>query len=179
MCILNRRERMSTIYDLKQAQQELLDSLYWIAEDNEEADVIKRHLLVIEGAVERKLSFLTGVLAEAMALAQLATERKRIALERLVRKESQAQRAELKLREFILSVMHDFNILKVEGEILNVSRYEIDTVIQLPDFDIDLLPHAYINLVRSLDKTAINKAIKNGRIIRGFELVKKDCLRIS
>ena len=170
---------MATVYDLKQQQQELLDSLYWIAEDNEEADVIKRHLLVIEGTIERKLSYLSDVLAESIVLAKLATERKRIALERLDRKEKQAKRAEEKLREFILSVMHDFNILKVEGEILNISRYERDAVIQLPDFDIDLLLHAYINITRSLDMKAINKAVKDGRIVKGFELVKKDCLRIS
>jgi len=170
---------MSTIYDLKQQQQELIDSLYWIAEDNEEADVIKRHLLVIEGTIERKLSFLSDVLAESIALAQLATERRKIAAERLERKEKQAKRAEEKLREFILSVMHDFNILKVEGEILNVSRYERDSVQKSPSFDIDTMPTQFLNVSLSLNKKYINDFIKEGGEIDGFELVKKDCLRIS
>jgi len=170
---------MSTVYELKQQQQELLDSLYWIAEDNEEADVIKRHLLVIEGTVERKLSFLSDVLAESIALANLATERRKIALERLERKEKQAIKAELKLREFILSVMKDFDIKKVDGEILNVSRYERDAVVQLPDFDIDKLPLNLIKVTKAIDKTEINNFIKNGGHVSGFELVKKDCLRIS
>jgi hypothetical protein len=166
------------IYELKQQQQELLDSLYWIAEDNEEADVIKRHLLVIEGTIERKLSFLSDVLAESIALAQLATERKRIALERLERKESQAQRAELKLREFILSVMVDFGIKSVKGDILNMSQYKRDSVIQLPNFDIDKLPSNLVKVAKVIDKKAINERFKDGIPVDGFELVKKDCLRI-
>ena len=170
---------MSTIYDLKQAQQELLDSLYWIAEDNEEADVIKRHLLVIEGTVERKLSFLSDVLAESIALAQLATERRKIAAERLERKEKQAIKAEEKLREFILSVMHDFDIKKVEGEILNISRYERDAVVQIQNFDIDNLPRFFVKVTKTVDKTAVNNEFKAGGHVNGFELVKKDCLRIS
>jgi hypothetical protein len=170
---------MSTIYDLKQAQQELLDSLYWIAEDNEEADVIKRHLLVIEGTVERKLSFLSDVLAESIALAQLATERRKIAAERLERKEKQAIKAEEKLREFILSVMHDFDIKKVEGEILNISRYERDAVVQIQNFDIDNLPRFFVKVTKTVDKTAVNNEFKAGGHVSGFELVKKDCLRIS
>ena len=170
---------MSTIFDLKQAQQELLDSLYWVPEDGEEADVIKRHLLVIEGTIERKLSFLTGVLAESIALAQLATERKRIALERLERKEKQAIKAEKKLREFIFQTMRDFDLKKVEGEILNVSRYERDSVQKSPSFDIDTMPTQFLNVSLSLNKKYINDFIKEGGEIDGFELVKKDCLRIS
>jgi hypothetical protein len=170
---------MSTIYDLKNQQQELLDSLYWIPEYGEEADVIKRHLLVIEGTIERKLSFLTSVLAESMALAQLAKERKRIALERLERKEKQAKRAEEKLREFILSVMHDFDIKKVDGEILNISRYERDAIVQIQNFDIDNLPRFFVKVTKTVDKTAVNNEFKAGGHVNGFELVKKDCLRIS
>jgi hypothetical protein len=167
------------IYDLKQQQQELLDSLYWIAEDNEEADVIKRHLLVIEGTIERKLSFLSDVLAESIALSQLATERRKIAAERLDRKEAQAKRAEEKLREFILSVMHDFDIKKVEGDILNISRYERDAVVQIQNFDIDNLPRFFVKVTKTVDKTAVNNEFKAGGHVNGFELVKKDCLRIS
>jgi hypothetical protein len=170
---------MSTIFDLKQQQQELLDSLYWIAEDNEEADVIKRHLLVIEGTIERKLSFLSDVLAESIALAQLATERRKIAAERLERKEAQAQRAELKLREFILSVMVDFDIKKVDGEIINISKYEMDSVITLPNMDIENLDERFIKTTKAVDKKLINEAIKAGEHIKGFELIKKDCIRIS
>ena len=170
---------MSTIYDLKNQQQELLDSLYWIPEYGEEADVIKRHLLVIEGTIERKLSFLTSVLAESMALAQLAKERKRIALERLERKEKQAKRAEEKLREFILSVMHDFDIKKVDGEILNISRYERDAIVQIQNFDIDSLEYRFFKVTKSIDKTEINNFIKSGGYVKGFDIIKKDCLRIS
>jgi hypothetical protein len=170
---------MSTIFDLKQQQQELLDSLYWIAEDNEEDDVIKRHLLVIEGTIERKLSFLSDVLAESIALAKLASERRKIAAERLERKEKRAKRAEEKLREFILSVMKDFDIKKVDGDILNVSRYERDSVIQLQNFDIDGLDYRFFKVTKSIDKTEINNFIKSGGYVKGFDIIKKDCLRIS
>ena len=170
---------MSTIYDLKQQQQELLDSLYWIPEDGEEADVIKRHLLVIEGAIERKLSFLSDVLAESIALSQLATERRKIANERLERKEKQAKRAELKLREFILSVMVDFGIKSVKGDILSVSKYERDMVIQLQNFDIDNLDYRFFKVTTAIDKKMVNDAVKAGELVQGFDLIKKDCLRIS
>jgi hypothetical protein len=170
---------MTSVYELKQQQQELIDSLYWIAEDNEEADVIKRHLLVIEGTIERKLSFLSDVLAESTALSQLATERRKIAAERLERKEAQAQRAELKLREFILSVMHDFNILKVEGEILNISRYERDAIVQTQNFNIEKIDERFLKVTKSIDKKLVNDSIKSGEKIEGFDLIKKDCIRIS
>jgi len=118
-------------------------------------------------------------LAESMALAQLAKERKRIALERLERKEKQAKRAEEKLREFILSVMHDFDIKKVDGEILNISRYERDAIVQIQNFDIDNLPRFFVKVTKTVDKTAVNNEFKAGGHVNGFELVKKDCLRIS
>ena len=167
------------IYELKQQQQELLDSLYWIPEDGEEADVIKRHLLVIEGTVDRKLSFLSDVLAESIALSQLATERRKIAAERLERKEKQAIKAEEKLREFIFQTMREFDLKKVDGDIMNVSRYERDVVIQLQNFDIDKLPLNLIKVTKVIDKKAINEEFKAGGHVSGFELVKKDCLRIS
>jgi hypothetical protein len=167
------------IYELKQQQQEILDELYWCEEDSERAEIIQDQLNKIEGSIDRKLSFLTSVLAESIALSKLATERKIIAAERLERKEKQAKRAEEKLREFILSVMRDFDIKKVEGEILNVSRYERDTVIQLPDFDIDKLPINLIKVTKVVDKTAVNNELKEGWNVDGFELVKKTCLRIS
>jgi hypothetical protein len=166
------------IYELKQKQQELLDELYWV-EEGSEKDILESRLQWIEGTIERKLSFLSDVLAEAIALAKLATEAKRLAFDRLERKEAQAKRAELKLREFILSVMRDFDIKKVEGEILNISRYERDAVVQMPDFDIDKLPLNLIKVTKVIDKTEINNFIKSGGNVLGFELVKKDCLRIS
>jgi len=112
-------------------------------------------------------------------LAQLATERRKIAQERLEKKEKQAKRAEEKLREFILSVMTDFDIKKVQGDLLNVSRYERDTIVQTPDFDIDKLANIFVKTVKVLDKTAINQEIKNGNNVVGFEIVKKPCLRVS
>jgi hypothetical protein len=75
--------------------------------------------------------------------------------------------------------MYDFDIKKVEGEILNISRYERDSVIQLPDFDIDKLPINLIKVTKVIDKKAINEEFKHGSGVDGFELVKKDCLRIS
>jgi hypothetical protein len=170
---------MSTIFDLKQRQQELLDNLYWCEEGSDEFQIIINGLYKIKGDVDAKLSFLSGVLAESIALAQLATERRKIAQERLERKEAQAKRAELKLREFILSVMHDFDIKKVEGEILNISRYERDAIVQTQDFNIDKLPLNLIKVTKAIDKTEINNLIKSGGHVDGFEVVKKDCLRIS
>jgi len=166
------------IYELKKQQQELLDELYWV-EEGSEKDILESRLQFIEGSVERKLSFLTSVLAESIALSQLSTEAKKIAAERLERKEAQAKRAELKLREFILSVMKDFDIKSVKGDILNISRYERDAVIQMPDFDIDKLPSNLVKVIKVIDKTAINEEFKHGAGVDGFELVKKYCLRIS
>jgi hypothetical protein len=167
------------IYELKQQQQELLDELYWVEEDQEEATIIYEKISKIDGDINRKLSYLSDVLAESIALAQLSTERRKIAQERLERKEKQAKRAEEKLREFILSVMVDFGIKSVKGDILNISRYERDTVIQTQDFNINGLPDCFINTMTVPNKTAINNALKNREAVFGFEIVKKDCLRVS
>jgi hypothetical protein len=166
------------IFELRQEQQILLDRLFWCEPEDNEADIIRSELNKIDGAIDRKLSFLTSVLAESIALSKLSTEAKKIAQERLERKEKKAKRAEEKLREFILSVMKDFDIKKVEGDILNVSRYERDVVIQLQNFDIDKLPSNLVKVTKVIDKKAINDEFKHGIGIEGFELVKKDCLRI-
>ncbi len=167
------------IFELKEAQQHLLDELFWCEPDADQAYIIRNELDKIDGAIGRKLSFLTSVLAESIALSRLATEARKIAAERLERKEKQAKRAEEKLRQFILSVMHDFGIKSVKGDILNVSRYERDTVIQLQNFDIDKLPSSLVKMTKVIDKTAINNEFKAGGHVDGFEMVKKDCLRIS
>jgi len=167
------------IYELKQQQQELLDRLFWIEEGQDEKTIIELRLQWVEGTIERKLSYLTSVLAEAIALSQLATERRKIAQERLERKEKQAKRAEEKLREFILSAMRDFDIKKVEGDILNVSRYERDSLITPNEINFNRISPEFKREKIELDKTEITRFLKNGGVIDGFELVKKDCLRIS
>jgi hypothetical protein len=170
---------MTSVYELKQQQQELLDELYWVEEGQEESAIIYEKISKIDGDINRKLSYLSDVLAESIALSQLATEARKISAERLERKEKQAKRAEEKLREFILSVMKDFGIKSVKGDILNISRYERDAVIQLQNFDIDKLPSNLVKVTKVIDKTAINEEFKHGSGVEGFELVKKDCLRIS
>jgi hypothetical protein len=170
---------MSTVYELKQQQQELLDSLFWMEEGDTEAEIILVDLLKVDGAIERKLSFLSDVLAESIALSQLATERRKIAQERLERKEKQAKKAEEKLREFILSVMHDFNIKSVKGDILNVSRYERDSLITPNEINFNRISPEFKREKIELDKAEITRFLKNGGVIECFEMVKKDCLRIS
>jgi len=167
------------IYELKQAQQELLDRIYWIEEGDIEADIIKRELEKIEGSVERKLAYLTSVLAEAIALARVTTEARKEAQARLELREKRAKRAEEKLREFILSVMTDFNIKKVEGDILNVSQYERDSLIVPFDINFNRISPEFKREKIELDKKAINEFLKNGGELKGFSLVKKPCLRIS
>jgi hypothetical protein len=167
------------IYELKQAQQQLLDELYWIEEGDTEADIIKRELEKIEGSVERKLAYLTSVLAEAIAVSRVTTEARKEAQARLELKEKRAKRAEERLREFILSVMTDFSISKVEGDILNVSQYQRETVQETSDFNIYALSDYFIDTKISVNKKAINEAFKRGETVYGFELVQKPCLRIS
>jgi hypothetical protein len=167
------------VYELKQAQQYLLDELFWCEPDADQADIIRNELDKIEGTIERKLSYLSTVLAESIALSQLATEAKRIAAERLERKEKQSKRAEEKLREFILSVMVDFGIKSVKGDILNISRYYRDTIVHTQNFDIDKIDERFLKITKSIDKKLVNDSIKSGEKIEGFDLIKKDCIRIS
>jgi outer membrane protein assembly factor BamA len=170
---------MSTVYELKQEQQELLDRIYWLDEDDTEADIIKRQLEQIEGSVERKLAYLTSVLAEAIAVSRVTTEARKEAQARLELKEKRAKRAEDKLRQFILQTMQDFSISKVEGDILNVSQYERDSLI-MPDFVFwNKLAPEFKRQKLELDKKAINDFLKNGGELEGFSLEKKPCLRIS
>jgi hypothetical protein len=168
------------IYELKQEQQNLLDAFYWLDEgDIETEEYIKKQLDNVEGSVERKLSFLTSVLAEAIAVSRVTTEARKEAQARLELKEKRAKRAEEKLREFILSVMTDFNIKKVEGDILNVSQYERDSLV-VPEFIYwDELNPTFKREKIELDKTEITRWLKNGGELEGFSLEKKPCLRIS
>ena len=170
---------MATIYNLKQHQQELLDNLFWIEEGDTEADIIKRQLEQIEGSVERKLAYLTSVLAEAIAVSRVTKEAHREVDNRLGLKAKRAERAEERLREFILSVMRDFNINKVEGDIINVSQYEREAL-QVPDEpNFDILPSAFKKVTEELNKKEITSWLKDGQTLSGFELIKRPCLRIS
>jgi hypothetical protein len=171
---------MTKIYDLKQEQQNLLDALYWLEpEDTESEQYIKNQLQNIEGSVERKLSFLTSVLAEAIAVSRVTTEARKEAQARLELKEKRAKLAEEKLREFILSVMTDFDIKKVEGDILNVSKYERETAVQRPGYTIDDVPVVFLNIQTTFNKKKINEFLKSGETLEAFELIQKPCLRIS
>jgi hypothetical protein len=170
---------MTTIYDLKEAQQYLLDELFWCEPDADQADIIRNELDEIDGAIDRKLSFLTSVLAESIGITKLAIERKNIAMDRLERNEKQAKRSEENLREFILSVMKDFDIKSVKGDILNISRYERDSLITPKEINFNRISPEFKREKIELYKTEITRFLKNGGEIDGFELVKKDCLRIS
>lgn len=172
--------KMTTIYNLKQEQQNLLDAFYWLDEGDAETEAhIKSQLQNIEGSVERKLIFLTGVLAEAIAVSRVTTEARKEAQARLELKEKRAKRAEEKLREFILSVMTDFNIKKVEGDILNVSQYDREALQINENIDIDEVPYDFIKTERELKKKEITAWLKTGETLEGFSLIKKPCLRIS
>jgi hypothetical protein len=171
------------IYELKQQQQELLDELYWLEDFDSTSVVIKAKLEQIEGSIERKLSYLSDVLAEAIALSQLSTERRKIAEERLERKEKQAKRAEEKLREFILSVMVDFGIKSVNGDLLSLSHYQSAGSVKFaPDFDVNSLPDDCKKIIPEEIKPIaadIAKRLKAGKEIAGVWLEKKEVLKIS
>ena len=166
------------IYELKLEQQKALEELEWAENDEEALATLEQ----IRGDVNKKLEFLTGLLAESITQTTIAKTALDEAKKRLEINYKRKTKTEEKLREFITSVLIDFNVKKFNGSILSVSRYESSGSLNFTDtFDYAALPDTMYELVVNpiIDKAAVKKFIVDGHTIPGVTLDKKEILRIS
>lgn len=135
---------MATIYDLKKEHEAALSELEFAEDDEQIHDVLLR----IHGDVDRKLEFLTTILAEAITKADVSKEAFRSATERLRRNKERDERTVNKLREFILSICVDFNIPKFKGSLLSLSHGLTPGSLAFSEnFDINKMPPGLVNVI--------------------------------
>lgn len=169
---------MSTIYELSQEQQDLLDALFW---DDEDETSINR-LETIRGTVEQKLQFLSTLYAEQKASADLAVETLKIATKRLKAQSDRAEKAKDRLKDFILNTMLTFNVKQVKGEVCNLSHYYPAAALNLTDtLDIANLPDGCKEIIATvkINNAEIKRRLTEGEEIKGAYLVKTAALRMS
>ena len=171
---------MAKIYELKIEQQDLLDKLFWIPEGDEEEVSIQRELDKIQGTIERKLEFLSGVLLEATAIKNAKVD----AVRKMQIGIKTAENAENRLKAFILETMSDFEIKKVFGSMCNVTLCAgRESLNYAEDFDPVLLPSDCYNIdiITEINPIAdvIKEHINNGEEIPGVSIIKKPYLLVK
>jgi len=135
---------MATIYDLKKEHEAALSELEFAEDDEQIHDVLLR----IHGDVDKKLEFLTTILAEAITKSDISKEALRSATERLKKNKERDERTVNKLREFILSILVDFNISKFKGSLLNLTHQLTPGSLAFSEnFDIEKLPPGLVTVV--------------------------------
>jgi hypothetical protein len=157
---------MTKIYELNQAQQELLDRLYWLNDDdpadNEEIESIKKELSKVRDSAENTIQFLSGLLLSfnydtsvhddevkrLLALADKAKKRKQKA-------EKNAERIE----NIMLYMFKKFDIGKVSTKHGDFApTITPGAVVYADDFDIDYIPENFVTMVPSY-KEPVTKEI--------------------
>jgi hypothetical protein len=151
---------MSSIFDLKKEHDLAMSELEFAEDDMEIFAILHR----IEGDVNRKLKFLTTILAEAITKSDISKEAYRSAVARLDKNKKRDERVVEKLREFILSILVDFGIDKFKGPLLNVSHNLTPGSVVLSErFNIEKIPDEYVNIIperKELNNKAITEALR-------------------
>ena len=157
---------MSRIYELNQAQQELLDRLYWLNETDEEdageIDLIKKELLKIRGSAENTAEFLSGLLINFNYDASVhEDERKRLvelAVKANKRKHSAEKNAE-RIESIMFCILKRFDIDKVSSKHGNFAPTITPGVIKYSDnFDVDYIDERFVQMSPSY-KEPVTKEI--------------------
>ncbi len=139
---------MSKIYELNQAQQELLDRLYWLNEAEEEdageIELIKKELLKIRGSAENTAEFLSGLLINFQYDASVHEDEQRrllaLAGKAQKRKQSAEKNAE-RIENMMLHVCKVFNIKKVSSKYGDFAPTITPGAIKYSEyFDVEKLP---------------------------------------
>jgi outer membrane murein-binding lipoprotein Lpp len=123
------------IYELSQAKQHLVDTLYF-CEDDEQA---KKELDKIEQTLERKINYLADVVAELADQALSAKERRDQAYKRLDAIFKQYDKAHDRAKSYLLDAMRQTDKLKAQGD--NASY----TLCRRTDVNIDAVPTGLFN----------------------------------
>lgn len=170
---------MPTIYELSEEQSELLSALYW-DEDDLEANA---RLNDIRGTVEQKLKFLSGLYAESKVEAELANEKLKIVSKQLKAQAVRAERAQDRLKQFIIDTMVNFDIKNVKGTECSLSwYYPAASMKVLDNFSLESVPKEFIKSIPAtfeIDKGLLKAYLQDGHEVEGVVLVKTPALRMS
>lgn len=168
---------MSTIYELSQEQQDLLNALYWDEESPEESNRLEQ----IQLEVTKKLEFLSTLKAEAEARFSAKDAARKEALARLTASAKREERIIERLDKFILETMLQFNIKKVQGKIINITVINRIASVMTDGFDIEKLPDEFVKIEKTPIKRDIEAYLKadEENTVPGFTLAEKPYLRAS
>lgn len=170
------------IYDLKLEQQKLLEEIDG-CDTPEELDEIAKLLEDVASTAKGKINFVSTLLLEAKAQADLAKEAKKIAVERLDRQLRRKERTEQLLEDYIVNAMFAMDIKKIECDLCNITRsLTPGKVMLLPNFDSSKIPSDCIEIVPAHVKpllAQLARHLRSGEEIEGVELRKEQTIRIS
>jgi hypothetical protein len=174
---------MSRINDLTQQQTELLDQIYFLDQDDEqdaeELDRLYKSLEKTRGDISNMLEWLAKIKVEMKAITEGRGEVARKATKRL----RSAENTEKRMGDFILSIMINNDINKVNGEMLDIrTQLSPGRLVYVNGFDVDSLPYECIKIIPEQHvpvAAEIARRIKEGWKFDGVELVKEFGLRIS
>ncbi len=193
---------MSKIYELNQAQQELLDRLYWLNEAEEEdageIELIKKELLKIRGSAENTAEFLSGLLINFQYDASVHEDEQRrllaLAGKAQKRKQSAEKNAE-RIENMMLHVCKVFNIKKVSSKYGDFAPTITPGAIKYSEyFDVEKLPEKFTQIIPSrkepftkeimaLLRSEIadkkNQTIVVSDILPGVSLIRKEGIKIK
>jgi len=174
---------MTSIYELTQEQQEIIDALFWLdsndEQDEEEILRLERNLSRIHYNAENTVEWLGGIYLELKAIAAQRKEAK----QRAERRQRVAENAEQRLKDKLLEIMQTFGLQKVSGDLCDIrTQWNPGKLEYAPDFDAHLLPDDCKKIVPEQVvpvAAEIMRHIKAGDMIDGVELVKTLGLRIG
>lgn len=167
---------MMKIYELKLEQQKALEELEWSENDEEALKTLDK----IQGDIGKKLEFLTNLLAESIAQTAVAKTALDNAKKRLETNYKRKQKTEDRLREFITSILVDFDINKFTGSLINVSHYTSSGALVLDkDFYIDDCPRHLLTVTLKVKNDELKQFILEGNNVPKAHIEYKEILRIS
>ena len=164
---------MTTLYDLQEAQKELLYDLEFCDGDEEK---INKRLNDIQGQMRAKIEFVASIYAEtkkkAEAMRQIAQEQQ---------KRAQAmERVEERLKAYIISGLKSLGEKKIDSRLVSVSTYVREKVGYADGFNAQNLPKHLVKVETTYTPkaTEIKEALHNGEEVTGCFIDYSDVLRV-
>jgi hypothetical protein len=167
---------MAHIYELKEDQQKIVDELFFLDpnddQDQEQITLLYSRLANITGSVENKLEFLVGVLCEVEA----NESGRKALLDKAQKRFKIASNVAERIRKLIKETMIEFNIKKISSDYADVRIQDGREIVFIPEgYDCKKLPEYYVTYAPESytpKKRELTKALKEGILIEGLELVR-------
>jgi len=171
---------MATIHDLTEQQQNALNMLEFAGDDEELRAVYENILAQTKGDIKHKLAWLSSILIEKKAHADVCKSR----ADDMNARAKTAKNGYENLKDFITQSMLNAGIDKIEGDLCTLSKRKGSESVFIPaDFDARTLPTEFVKYTPEQFtpiKTEIKRAIKDGRfnvfetgieVVRGADTV--------